>query len=76
MHHELAVDFDVGLENRGLGAGDPAFRCGLPFEGNGRPIRDAGSSARVPATMMAGVLIEVAWSRPVSWRKRIRFHKR
>ena len=76
MHHELAIDFGVGLENGVRGAGDLAFRCGLSFRGDERPIRDAGSSARVPATMMAGALIAVPWSPPVSWRKRILFPKR
>jgi len=73
MHHELAVDFGEGLENRGMGGGELAFRCGLPFRGTGRLIRDAGSSPLVPASLMLGSLIEVTWSRPVSWRKRIRF---
>jgi hypothetical protein len=75
MNHEEAVNFGVGMENGGLGAGDPAFRCGLSFGGNERPIRDAGLSMALPARMFGGTLIEVAWSRPVSWRKGIRFLK-
>ena len=76
MQHDLAVDFGEGVENRGIGTGELAFRCGLPFRGNGRPIRNEGPPVRVPASLMTGALIEVAWSRPVSWRKRIRFSKR
>ena len=75
MNHEEAVNFGVGMENRGLGAGDPAFRCGLSFGGNERPIRDAGFPVPVPVRMMGGTSIEVVWSRPVSWRKGIRFPK-
>ena len=76
MHHELVVEFGVGLENRGWVAGEPAFRCGLPFRGGGRLIRDAGSVPRVPARGVADDLIKVAWSREVSWQKKIRCSKR
>jgi hypothetical protein len=81
MYHELTVDFGVGLENRGmenrgLGAGESAFRCGLPFRGTGRLIRGAGSSLPAPAGMAGGELIKVDWSPDVSWRKRIRCAKR
>ena len=76
MHYGLAVDFGVGPEKRGWGLGDAAYRCGLPFRGNGRPIRDADLSALVPAEMLKGAVVEVAWSPPVSWRKKIRGAKR
>ena len=81
MHYGLAVEFEVGLESGGLesgglGAGDPAFRCGLPFRGFGRLVRDAGPCAIFPARMAVGSLIKVTWAPDVSWRKRIRLSKR
>ena len=75
MQHELAVDFGAGVENRGWGAGDPAFRCGLPFRGNGRPIRNDGPWAKLPASMAAGSLVEVSWGADASWRKKIQVSK-
>jgi hypothetical protein len=75
MQHLLAVDLGVRLENEGCGGGDPAFLCGVPFRGNERHIRDAGSSLPVPARRVAGALVEVIWWPPVSWEKRIRFPK-
>ena len=64
MHYGLAVEFEVGLESGGLesgglGAGDPAFRCGLPFRGDGRFTRDAGTAAGFPAKMVGGARIEL-----------------
>ena len=76
MHNGLAIDLEVGLVSRGLGAERPAFRCGLPFRGDRRPIRDAGSGANLPVEMVTGALIEVRWLPDVSWRKRIRFSNR
>ena len=73
MHYRLAVDFGVGFESQGVRAGVPAFRCGLPFRGDGGPIRDAGSGAEFSPRMAAGTAIEVSWLPDVSWRKRIRF---
>ena len=73
MHYRPAVDFEVGLVSRGMWAGSPAFRCGLPFRGDGRPTRDAGTGAGFPAKMVVGARIEVRWLPEVSWRKRIRF---
>ena len=71
MHYGLADHFGVGLESRGLETGGPAFRCGLPFRGDASSIRDAGLGSKLPARMVAGVLIEVRWLPDVSWRKRI-----
>ena len=76
MHDGRTVDFGVGLESRGKWAGGPAFRCGLPFRGDGRPTRNAGTDSKFPATLLAGALIEVRWLPDVSWRKRIRFSNR
>ena len=71
MHYGIEVNFGVGLESRGLETGGPAFRCGLPFRGDGSSTRDAGLGSKLPAKMVAGVLIEVRWLPDVSWRKRI-----
>ena len=76
MHSGLGVDFDVRLESRGSGTWDPAFRCGLSFRGDGRPIRDAGPCALPLAWMVAGSPVEVNWAPDVSWRKRIRVSNR
>ena len=40
MSQRLNLEWDRG--SRSWVAEDPAFRCGLPFRGSGRPIRDAG----------------------------------
>jgi hypothetical protein len=63
------------MESQGLGIGGPAVRCGLPFRGNGRPIRDAGFSKELSAKMVGGALIEVRWLPDVLWRSRIRLSK-
>jgi hypothetical protein len=76
MHYKLAVGFGVGLESGDMWAWSPAFRCGLPFRGDGRPIRDAGSGVEFPPKMAAGARIEVSWLPDVSWRKRIRSSNR
>lgn len=76
MQDELAVDFGVELKNRDWGAGDPAFRCGLPLRGNGRPIRDESPWVELLASVAAGSRIGVSWLPEVSWRKRIRVSKR
>jgi len=71
MHYGIAGDFEVGLESQGLGTGGQAIRCGLPFRGDGRPIRDADPGTVFPAKLLAGALIRVRWLPEVSWRKRI-----
>jgi hypothetical protein len=73
MYCGLGVDFEVVLR---ADAGGPAFRCGLPSEGKGVPIRDAGLCADSPALFVAGTQIQVDWPPDVSWRKRIRFSNR
>jgi hypothetical protein len=75
MHREVAFDFGVDTENMGWGVGEPAFRCGLPFGGNGRPIRDGGPRSKLPTNVAAGSQIEVSWPPDVAWRKRIRVSK-
>jgi hypothetical protein len=76
MHYGLASDFGAARESRGLGAGDLAFRCGLPDRGYGRPIRNADPGAKLPAHMATGTPVQVRWLPQVSWRKRIRYSKR
>ena len=72
MHNALLFDFEVGLERRGMWEGSPAFGCGLPFRGDGRPAQAAGACLRCPATLLAGALIKVRWLPEVAWQKRIR----
>jgi hypothetical protein len=76
MHYRPEADFGVDFESQGVWAGGPAFRCDLPFRGDGRLIRDAGSAAEFRARMVTGARIEVSWLPDVSWRKRIRFSNR
>ena len=68
MSYVQTVEFGLGLENWGLGAGSGARLCVLPFRGNGKVTRDA----RSPNFSV----IEVSWSPAVTWRKRIRRSKR
>jgi len=76
MQHELAIDFGVDAENRGWGAEESGYRCGLPFRGNGRPIRASDPEAKLAASRAAGLRIEVNWPPDVSWRKRIEVTRR
>ena len=71
MQNKLALAEEVGAEIRGLRDGDPAFRCSIPFRGDGMPIRDAGLCVEFPNLLRQGSPIEVRWGADVSWRKRI-----
>ncbi len=72
MRCGLTSEFGTKRGAKGLGAGDTAFRCGLPTGGNGRPIRDAVPVFidRVPYWM--GAPLEITWAPDVIWKKRVR----
>lgn len=61
----------IGEEKGRLGAGSPAFRCGLPLGGGEWPDRNAGSRFAVSAVSADRAVINITWSREVAWRKRI-----
>jgi hypothetical protein len=67
----LMIDFGVGVENRGVGAGDPAFRCGYSPGGSEGTFRDAGSPLAVSAGEGKWERIEIIWAPEVAWRKTI-----
>jgi hypothetical protein len=67
-----AINFSVGTENRGNGAGETAFRYGLPLGGGGWLVRDAGTRASLPQLSTQATPLNIMWMREVAWPKEIR----
>ncbi len=65
----------VGADNREFGTRDAVSRCGLPFEGEGRPIRDIGARRRVAFGRSLGARVKVTWAPRVEWAVPIRLAK-
>ena len=66
------IDSGLGQESGGLGTSGAVIRNGLPFRGNGRPIRDLGLADALLARMRVGRAIAVDWLPDVSWEVTIR----
>ena len=66
------IEFGLGQEERGLWAIGAVFRSGLPFRGNGGPIRDPGVLGAAMARLAVGKVIAVDWLPDVSWKPAIR----
>ena len=76
MQHELAIDYRNDAGSREWGPEESGLRSGLPFRGNGRPVRVDGTSSKTPTGLAAGLRIEVVWASDVAWRKPIEVSRR
>ncbi len=66
-----SFDMEWGTENQNGDIGVLASRCGLPFRGIERPVRDAGSATSIEEWTGVEASMEIAWGRDVSWQQPI-----
>ena len=72
MNDKPAFARGVGLQSRGSGAGDLAFRRSIPFGGDGMLRRNAVPCFVFAPEFEAGSPMKVKWGPDVSWEKSIR----